>query len=75
MRRTALENPKALLPILIAGFTRLDQALGPQRKVLEQRMKDGTATEDELEELDQGANLTDEILLISELESAASEYC
>ena len=72
LRRTALENPKTLLPTLNAGFLRLKHALEPRRRVLEQKMKANIATDDELDELDQGANLTDEVLFIGKLESAAA---
>ena len=63
--RSVLEDTSTLLPILQAGFKRLEQAVNPRRVTLEQRMRDNVAKEEELEELDQGVNLSDELVFLS----------
>ena len=62
LRRTALENPNTLLPILKAGFRRLDNALEPRRRVLEQKMKAHVleGTEDEDDDMDENIVVDEE---------------
>ena len=80
LRRTALENPNTLLPILNAGFRRLNNALEPRLRVLEQEMKARTVREsmeeednqvEEPEELEKDANPAELLEMCRKLQAVA----